>query len=289
MEESWGEICSGWGQPGSLTTIDRKVEMPRSARCLARFLVLPVIVACISGCGGDSESPVAPSLASVEALPVDTIFTFDTIFGPDDVTVRYHVPAGCNRLRDIEVDRSTDQLRFTVNYEFFEPCDPERDVEDPTIAWHAASTEDTPADIEYSRFSSPGRYFLVYRNTNSRTVSIPITVLAPSTITNVRTDPPSPATLGGGERIDVTFDYSTPVPGGVGVFPERIDESGNNLIGTHCASPGYPAGKGSGSTCFFAPPSGTMERFSLFMVTSSRPHRRVVRVPVAVEFTFNPK
>ncbi len=69
-------------------------------------------------------------------------------------------------------------------------------------------------------------------------------------ITNIRFDPPSPATLGFNDRVTFTFDYTTTEPGGVYIWG-RAFTGGNISRGS--AGPGsvlHPTGEGSLSGWF---------------------------------------
>jgi hypothetical protein len=64
------------------------------------------------------------------------IFAYDTIFGPDEVVVASSYPEGCNKLRQITLQRSADRVSFAAHYDFFEPCQPGATVFDQDRAWH---------------------------------------------------------------------------------------------------------------------------------------------------------
>jgi hypothetical protein len=145
------------------------------------------------------------------------IFAYDTIFGPDEVVVASSYPEGCNKLRQITLQRSADRVSFAAHYDFFEPCQPGATVFDQDRAWHPAGADMTWIDIDYPGFAGPGRYLLTYQAPANRAVAIPITVLRASTISNVVLTPTPPATLAAGDSLKVRFQYSTSVNGAIAV------------------------------------------------------------------------
>ncbi len=70
------------------------------------------------------------------------------------------------------------------------------------------------------------------------------------TITNISLDPDSPASLSLGERVNVTFNYSTTQSGGVRIFVRPV--TNGSLTPNYAAhgSPLYPVGSGSGDGYF---------------------------------------
>lgn len=242
----------------------------------------------IAACSSDGDAP-QPALEATRQVPIDTIFAYDTIFGPDEVVVASSYPEGCNKLRQITLERSADRVSFAAHYDFFEPCQPGATVFDQDRAWHPAGADMTWIDIDYPGFSGPGRYFLAYQAPGNRAVAIPITVLPASTLSSVVLMPTPPATLAAGDSLKVRFQYSTPVNGAIAVFMYAFDASSNNVFHTTCPSPVFGTGTGISTACVFAPGGGSIDTVFLRMERVNVPRRLIAWLPVPARFTFVPR
>ena len=74
----------------------------------------------------------------------------------------------------------------------------------------------------------------------------------PNTITNIELSPPSPAQLGYGDHVDVTYDYTTDDPGGVFIWVRPYTDGSLTPDYAATSSPLHPAYDGSGSAYFYA-------------------------------------
>jgi hypothetical protein len=68
-----------------------------------------------------------------------------------------------------------------------------------------------------------------------------------TSITNIRTSSPSPASLAFGQHVDITFDYATTVPGGVRIFQLPLTNGAATPNYGVSGSPLYTVGSSSGS------------------------------------------
>jgi hypothetical protein len=80
----------------------------------------------------------------------------------------------------------------------------------------------------------------------------------PNSITNIELSPPSPAQLGYGDHVDITYDYTTDDPGGVRIFVRPYTDGSLTPDYGATGSPLHPAYAGSGSAYVFAD-SGPVE------------------------------
>jgi len=100
-------------------------------------------------------------------------------------------------------------------------------------------------------------------------------VEGPNTITNIELSPPSPAQLGYGDHVDITFDYTTDDPGGVYIWATPYTDGSHTPYGSYAASGLLPAYAGSGSR-YISPQSGPVEvdqiRFAMWNADQSVIH-----------------
>jgi len=96
---------------------------------------------------------------------IDTVLVGGPVVSGDSILLVCHYPGGCNRLDSAGLTVTADTLRAFASFEFYyrgEPC-----AHGPGI------------DSVYLHLDAPpgGEYFVVYRNTDSGTTVIPITIL----------------------------------------------------------------------------------------------------------------
>lgn len=106
------------------------------------------------------------------------------------------------------------------------------------------------------------------------------------TITNIHLIPSSPATLTLGDQVDIGFDYSTPVAGGVRIFFRPF--TGGSLTPNYGAggSPLFGTGSGSGTTFFTITTAGAVVDAIRVQVFNDSQSTMYLEFLFPVDYTF---
>lgn len=229
---------------------------------------LTALLALVTACN-DNVGVNIPD-ATQEPVLLRTIAHHDTIFGPDVIEVTYDAPAGRNQFHSGSAVASGDSVYLSVLHEtcpVYCNDEPAREI----------------VELIDVSFDAAGVYRLVYDDVSGGRSSSSVTALAPSTITNVSMSPPSPANLEYGEMVQVTFDYWTPVPGGVRAWPIHVSST--------CVSDTYETGVGQGTTCFSMANRGNaqevVDELIIRMASAEDTYRVATEVVIPVDYTFS--
>lgn len=232
-----------------------------------------IVVAGLVACGSDDGTTPSPDDGYTQQAVIDTVMVHDAVFGDSNIMIRYRCPA--ERCARIDVDYSYSADSDTIFMQVEMTVEPSS----CSMGWPAAVREEVLV-LEYDLLPGTGSIVFAYEREAGDPVGLDLYVYPASTLTNIVCDPSSPSTLQFSEAVMVSFDYYTPLPGGVRVWARGP--------GGGCGSPIYTEAMGSGTSCFNAPTSSqpvTVNSFELYMY-SEEFEREVVRVRVPVNYVF---
>ena len=125
------------------------------------FLVPLLLFIVLASCNSDHYEYRAE-------IAVDDVIVADSVTAGDSALVVYTVPGGCNRFPKLETNRSQDTIRCMLTLEFY--------YKGGACA-HGSWIDSLYAVIDPGE---AGDYLLVYRDSDSTSAVVPLTVLSPS-------------------------------------------------------------------------------------------------------------
>ena len=108
-------------------------------------------------------------------------------------------------------------------------------------------------------------------------------------ISDIVFDPPSPATLGLGERVNVTFSYATDEAGGVRIFATPFTDGGVTAGSSFAGSSLLPVGEGSASRFFLVSSDPAAVDQVRLTMRDADGTRLLFETFVSVDYTFSSK
>ncbi|MFO8083122.1 MAG: fibronectin type III domain-containing protein [Desulfobacterales bacterium] len=109
---------------------------------------------------------------------------------------------------------------------------------------------------------------------------------SPTSITNIQTASPSPASLEYNQRVNIAFDYSTAEAGGIRIFARPITNGALTPNYAASGSPLYPTGSGSGSGDFTITSGETTVDYVRFRITNDDQSVLLTEFLLPVQYAF---